>query len=70
MMRRGLTTVVRDLVDRLPVRFRSAWARLVFVVLYWENFALTSLSMPATSFCSESIKSAMGLSWRYLILFH
>jgi hypothetical protein len=41
--------VARDLVDRLPVRFRSAAARLVLVWLYWENLALTSLSMPAIS---------------------
>lgn len=31
------------------VRFRSAATRLVLVWLYWENLALTSLSMPAIS---------------------
>jgi hypothetical protein len=45
----GLTMVTRDLVARLPVRFRSAAVRALLVWLYWENLALTSLSMPCIS---------------------
>jgi hypothetical protein len=41
--------VTRDLVARLPVRFRSAAVRALLVWLYWENLALTSLSMPCIS---------------------
>lgn len=45
----GLTTFTRDLVARLPVRFRSAAVRAPLVWLYWENLDLTSLSMPCSS---------------------
>lgn len=48
----GLTTLTRDLVDRLPVRFRSAAARAPFVWLYWLNLDLTSLSIPCIS-CAQ-----------------
>lgn len=45
----GFTMLTRDLVERLPVRFRSAARRAPLVWLYWENLDLTSLSMPCIS---------------------
>ena len=60
-------------------------ARFVLIVWYWANLALTSLSILVAScdmlvgveaiswrrtFCRESMISAMGLSARYLTLFH
>jgi hypothetical protein len=77
-MEEGSTTLTRDLVARLPVRFRSAAARALLVWLYCDILDLTSLSMPCSSyrgsagaweqwprrrtFCSESIRLAMVLS--------
>jgi len=43
--------------------------RFVLTVLYCVILLLTSLSMLASSFCSESMSSANGLSARYLTLF-
>jgi hypothetical protein len=49
MSEEGLTTLTSDLVDRLPVRLRSAAARADLVWLYCEILDLTSLSMPWSS---------------------
>jgi hypothetical protein len=46
----GLTTLTRDFVARLPVRLRSAAARADLVWLYCVSLALTSLSMPCSSY--------------------
>ena len=42
----------------------------VLVLLYWLNFCLTSLSIDSISLRRVLIRSAMGLSERYLVLFH
>src|SRR5215469_18348385 len=66
----GDTIEVREREARLPVCRRSAPARLVLTELYWLNLDLMSLSRAWSSFARESMRSAMDLSARYLILFH
>lgn len=46
---RGLTMDARERCERFPVRERCWDARFVFVVLYWLNLDLISLSMLAIS---------------------
>ena len=66
----GGTIEVNEREARLPVCRRSAPARLVLTELYWLNLDLTSLSRACSSFARKSMRSAMDLSTRYLILFH